>query len=62
MYDDRIQPDETSVVYIGEVEASIDVSRQGRGYAAVGRAKLGLLIARREGELDPWSVRTVWIL
>jgi len=46
---DRIEADETSVIDVSYIQASVDVAGSGCRYAAVGGAKLGLFMARREG-------------
>src|SRR5690349_7458939 len=45
---DRIESDETSMIDVGDVQTSVDVSGQSRRHTAVGRTKFGLLMPRRE--------------
>jgi hypothetical protein len=62
---DRIKADETSMIDVGDVEATVDVASSGCGYAAVGGAKFGLLMARegvaggREERKTPGAPRSV---
>src|SRR5215510_6717096 len=43
---DRIQADETSVINVSDVQASVDVTGKSSRDAAVGSAKFGLFVAR----------------